>query len=406
MHRLTRCALRGGLGVLGGFLLVIGAGGLAYANHFPPEMVSMTKHNLSANPNILFGTSTNGSSEVCVYCHTPHGASLAQPLNTGFPPLWNRRVNVSSSYQTYASAGSPNFDAASTGGAASLSSAGIKGVSLACLSCHDGTIAFDALVNLQGSGGYQASNIANSGPSSPADHALADSLFGAFGGPAVDPSTHAFKAGTRGNNTTGNPFGGALFNNVTLDASGANGTAPFPNLTTDLKDDHPISFQIPCDTPLSSTDETLCADPQFAEMVYGSQADSFYGGTSNLLYLKRANLAGPSINGALPQDKRDRIRAYPSGGATLVSGSDQGAFIECASCHNPHTPRTLFLRMPSNVDLNGNFVDTGAAAVGLAGGFNVAQAPNAGPQSLGPSATYWSHAPNQGSAICLSCHQK
>ncbi len=30
------------------------------------------------------------------------------------------------------------------------------GVSLACLSCHDGTIAFDALRNLPGSGGYDS----------------------------------------------------------------------------------------------------------------------------------------------------------------------------------------------------------------------------------------------------------
>jgi cytochrome c553 len=368
------------MGVVGGLLLW---GSQVYAAPYPAELVSMTKHNLSANLNIAFGSTTNGSSEVCVYCHTPHGASTIQALNTGFPPLWNRRVNTYSAYTTYADANSPHFDSADTG-TRPLSTFGIKGVSLACLSCHDGTIAFDALVNLQGSGGYQEANATIAGAGG--DHALADTLFGGFTGEAVDSTDHFFKTGTRANDTTGNPFGGSLFSNDTLDASGSNGTMPFPNLDVDLQDDHPISFEIPT------------TDPQFDEMIDGSVTDA----TSNLLYLKRSS-AGPSTTfGALPDDKRDRIRAYPSAGETLVSGTAAGAYIECASCHNPHTPRTLFLRLPSNVDSTGDFVDGSSTATGLPTGGLLVSAPT----TLGGSATYWSHAPNQGSAICLSCHAK
>jgi len=400
MQRLTRYALRGGLAVVGGFLLVVGLGGSAYANHYPPEMVSMTKHNLSANPNIAFGPAINGSSEVCVFCHTPHGFTTGPGLSTGFPPLWNRRINVTTSYTTYADASSPHFDAANTGGAP-LSTAGIKGVSLACLSCHDGTIAFDALINLQGSGGYQANNKNIEGPGG--DTTLA-AAFGGFTGEAVDAATHTFKAGDRPTQASGNPFGGALFSNDTL-VVGTGGAAPFPNLTTNLTDDHPISFMIPCDTPGggNNTNQATCADPQFAEVVNGSVSDADFGGSGNLLYLKRAN--GASTNGVVPQDKRDRIRAYPSdpAGGSVQSGHNTNAYIECASCHNPHTPRTLFLRLPSNVDNTGAFVDpTQGGATGLTGGYNTAVAPS----SLGVTATYWTHAPNQASAICLSCHQK
>jgi len=105
-----------------------------------------TKHNLST----VAGTGANrtagaqeiyvtaGTNEVCVFCHTPHGADTSVAA-----PLWNRRVANTTTYQMYTS---PTLD--------SSPDANNMGVSLACLSCHDGTIAFDALRNLPGSGGY------------------------------------------------------------------------------------------------------------------------------------------------------------------------------------------------------------------------------------------------------------
>jgi cytochrome c553 len=292
-------------------------------------------------------------------------------LNTGFPPLWNRKINTNNNYTTYDAAGSPHFEATSS----SSLNGQVKGVSLACLSCHDGTIAFDALINLQGSGGYVLAN-ASQGVG-PGDHALADTLFGMFSGEAVDPD-HTFREGDRANDPAGFPFGGSVFDNDTLEGSG--GAAPFPNLTQDLRDDHPISFQIP-----SAAD-----DPQFSEMIAASVAD----GNGKLLYLARA--VGTS---RYPADKRDRLRAYTSIGGVVASGSTTNAYIECASCHNPHTPRTLFLRLPSGVDDAGAFNSAGTA---LRSGGGDEQAPAA----VGLSATYWSHAPNQASAICISCHQK
>jgi len=374
MQRLTQCTVQGMIGVLGGVLLWIGMGGSAYADHFPAELVSMTKHNLSANTNIGFGSALAGSSEVCVYCHTPHGAGYSTMLSRGMAPLWNRKINTGTAYTTYASLNSPHFEDNSA--TTMTAGGGIKGVSLACLSCHDGTIAFDALINLQGSGGFQASNRNNQG-AGPGQHDIADALFGGFTGTNVDAVNHTF-TNTERSGFSGNPFGGALYSNDTLAGTGS---TPFPNLQTDLSDDHPISFEIPT------------TDPQFDQMVNGSQADP----NGHMLYLKRDT--GGGNTGILPEDKRDRIRAYPSqGAATLVSGSASGAYIECASCHNPHTPRTLFLRLPSNVAAGGAF--SSAPGAGLPSGGGSDMAPVAG------IPTFWSHAPNQGSAICLSCHQK
>lgn len=105
-----------------------------------------TKHNLSTKA----GTGSNrvingqeiylnsGTAEVCVFCHTPHGADT-----TVNAPLWNRGINTSGGYQMYSS---PTLDA--------TIDVQPTGVSLACLSCHDGTIASDALRNLPGPGGY------------------------------------------------------------------------------------------------------------------------------------------------------------------------------------------------------------------------------------------------------------
>ncbi len=67
--------------------------------------------------------------EVCVYCHTPHNATTAVSA-----PLWNRSAPTGP-YTMYSS---PTIDM--------TIAASPQGVSLACLSCHDGTVALDAVV--------------------------------------------------------------------------------------------------------------------------------------------------------------------------------------------------------------------------------------------------------------------
>ncbi len=96
-------------------MAVLAIGGPAYAG-----TIVGTEHDL-----------TNGAGgEVCVYCHTPHNANTAVTA-----PLWNRNVSTA----TYTMYSSPTLDM-------TIASAP-QGVSLACLSCHDGTIAVDQYLN-------------------------------------------------------------------------------------------------------------------------------------------------------------------------------------------------------------------------------------------------------------------
>ncbi|MEW6715472.1 MAG: cytochrome c3 family protein [Nitrospirota bacterium] len=97
----------------------------AYADN-----VSNTDHNLvdTANP-----YDTSSTDEVCVFCHTPHGG-------TTDAPLWNRNYTPGA-FTMY---DSPTLDMAIAGTPES--------VSAACLSCHDGTTAFDSLINEPGAG--------------------------------------------------------------------------------------------------------------------------------------------------------------------------------------------------------------------------------------------------------------
>ncbi|MEW6324905.1 MAG: hypothetical protein AB1515_05915, partial [Nitrospirota bacterium] len=109
-----------------------------------------TKHNLSSTPSTaprdVFTTAT---SEICVFCHTPHGAAV-ETLSLG-APLWNRRLSTAS-YQLYDNTWSFSFEAPLNAGAPT-------GFSRLCLSCHDGTIALGSVINAPGSGGYKTNCI-------------------------------------------------------------------------------------------------------------------------------------------------------------------------------------------------------------------------------------------------------
>jgi predicted CXXCH cytochrome family protein len=116
-----------------------------------------------------------GTNEICQPCHTPHNASIELPV-----VLWNHEVTAA----TYTLYTSPTMDA-TTGQP--------DGVSRACLSCHDGTVALDSF------GGSTGTNFiggdANFGTDLSNDHpvsfAYTDALAGIDGGlhpPTTEPS--------------------------------------------------------------------------------------------------------------------------------------------------------------------------------------------------------------------------
>jgi len=110
--------------------------------------ISGSKHDLGSGGSSQLGANMT-TDEICVFCHTPHGSDT-----TAAVPLWNKSL-PGTAYTTYASLGSTTI-------AGEIMSVG--SVSVACLSCHDGTQAMDVMINKPGSGGYNAAGSELVGP--------------------------------------------------------------------------------------------------------------------------------------------------------------------------------------------------------------------------------------------------
>jgi mono/diheme cytochrome c family protein len=109
--------------------------------------VGNTRHNLTQRQvsgggpaGVLMDPYRNDYQEVCVYCHTPHGAN-----RTVAAPLWNRTMKTTT-YQTYDLLGTSSLTQP-------VSQPGLN--SLTCLSCHDGQTAVDSIINMPGAGRYE-----------------------------------------------------------------------------------------------------------------------------------------------------------------------------------------------------------------------------------------------------------
>jgi hypothetical protein len=130
----------GRVGVVLSALVIILGGGGTQAGSLPADRVSdvvNTKHNLSAQSSLATrNVKASSEDEICVFCHTPHGANLEQG------PLWNRNLS-SATYNTY---NSGSLDATLEGVPLDQP----NGISKLCLSCHDGTIAIGSVRVLNG----------------------------------------------------------------------------------------------------------------------------------------------------------------------------------------------------------------------------------------------------------------
>ncbi|HJV54085.1 MAG TPA: cytochrome c3 family protein [Noviherbaspirillum sp.] len=266
--------------------------------------IANTKHNLTgalggaAARNNSF-TPTSGNGEICVFCHTPHGSDTSAAV-----PLWNRKLGTPTDYTTYNSLGTSSLDGAT---------APVGSVSLACLSCHDGTQAMNVMINKPGSGGYN-----------PAGSALAGSW-----GTSTNVDANGKLAGT---------------NLITL-------------ISTDLTNDHPIGIQYAGGPKAGTVPAPGAADYSYTNDLF---RDADFKAASG------AVLNGNSVwwvdTEATPNGTREKsdMQLYTRTGAAAVNGSGvqlkdgnnnpivlAGAqpFVECASCHDPHTENVTFLRM-------------------------------------------------------------
>jgi len=97
---------------------------------------NLAAQTLSGGPHDLTGVSidTQVPTDLCRYCHTPHNA--VDPAVAGVSQLWDRTAPATTTFEIYDSTTMVN------------NAVQPEGVSLACLSCHDGATAFDSLTGL------------------------------------------------------------------------------------------------------------------------------------------------------------------------------------------------------------------------------------------------------------------
>ncbi len=278
---------------------VLSAASALAMNAASASSIANTPHNLGTGNNFTKTPSGNtpanhsaNTAEICVFCHTPHGGD-----NGAAVPIWNRKLGINGqgasgaglAYTRYSSLGTTTFDAAE---------APIGSVSIACLSCHDGTQAIDNVMNLPGSGGY---NFATG------------SQIGSFVG-----------GDTNGTGKLGDP------------------AKIVQNLTTDLSNDHPVSMQyggggVSVGTPAPAKTN----DPDF--FVPANVAAPSTSTLQKLWYVE--SKSGIGAGGLVPgaRDREDVI-LY-----TRNELSGLQPFVECGSCHDPHNSENqTFLRISNS----------------------------------------------------------
>ena len=257
--------------------LCVGLGFAAAARAQAPVSIVNSKHNLSiSSPGTVHATT---ESDVCIFCHTPHGAATAGPL-------WNHQLSTAV-YKPYSSptlkavVGQPN------------------GSSRLCLSCHDGTVAL-GLVRSR-AGGILMNNfrmpagINNVGTDLSGDHPVSftyDTSLVAAQGSLRDPS--------------------ALPPEVTLDRNGQ-------LQCTSCHDPH--NDQYGNFLVMDNTGSKLCISCH----VMSAWAASTHAVSSKLV---------PTALATQLASKKSGVQSR------AAAAADSVAHTACASCHVPHTAGT------------------------------------------------------------------
>lgn len=288
--------MRANLKALAGIAAIAGVGLISVLGNQPTQAgIAESVHNLGvtgAGPSANGGNRNqySGTAEICVFCHTPHGGDSSAAI-----PLWNRKLNNPAVYQTYDQLGTSTFDA---------QVADVGSVSIGCLSCHDGSIALDNLINEPGSGADNAGF--NAGKWSGDDQ----------------------QSGGIGDNPNGAFIASGLVQ----------------NLGQDLTNDHPVGMQfagggISASRPKLAQGETT--DPDFAPVEFKVKDGRYLWWVEN--DWRTSGGDGERTKQDVLLYTRDANNGYPG-------QSEQEPFVECASCHDPHeTVNPTFLRI-SNTD--------------------------------------------------------
>jgi len=253
-----------------GFKLLVLAVLLACAQQVGAGIFN-TKHNLGS-AGVNAASNFSGTSEICVFCHTPHGADASAAV-----PLWNRHLDPSG-FETYDQLGTTTLDAAIEN---------IGSVSIACLSCHDGTQAMDSMINEPGSG---------------------DKNFA---------------------------FSNGIWSGQAAAVNGRIGPVTvITNLGKDLTNDHPIGVQFAGGGYSVSNPSGPGVDRDF------NPAETAINGVTRVWWVNTLNEGGTSAF-----EKTD-MKLYTRVGTKGVFAGEPQPYVECASCHDPHVDyNPTFLRI-------------------------------------------------------------
>jgi len=337
--------------------------------------IANTRHNLTMSYSgfaFRMEPYRNDYFEVCVYCHTPHGAN-----QTAAAPLWNRTVSQRSYtlYNQVTALGRP------------MTQPGPN--SLTCLSCHDGATAIDSIINMPTQlvgafrAGYdarqestvnfeflnqwQGNKLQSEGKSASAGAHSALNNFGEGQGPCV--TCHTPSAQGDGSAGLGPDFelfviGGNFRRDLVRNEDGTVFRDPDGNpivgagsVSADegfLGDDHPIGVRYPTE--------------------FGPGVDY------NEPTVQTAKISFFDLNGNNHADPNE-VRLYETG---------DGYEVECASCHDPH-----------GVPLSGSSVVSDAAGSGT---LLIPSFLRVGQRVSKVTGTRVSA--NAGSELCLTCHVK
>jgi len=257
--------------------IAIGVAGVAASLMAASAMAGIqgSKHDLTVTTGTNNNHVTGGTQEICVFCHTPHGSNT-----TAVVPLWNRNMPDPAIYTTYDALGTSTLDGTVMQ---------VGSVSLACLSCHDGTQSMDSVINAPGSGGY---------------------------------------------NPAGARIPGTTWTGTTVNAAGEL-QAGITLIGTDLRNDHPVGIQyagggISHSAP--NPGPTAFGDPDFRDVLH-TQINS-------------VDYWWVDVNSDSNRTRQDII-LYTRDNTAGTIGNEP--FVECASCHDPHEDAYgTFLRMSND----------------------------------------------------------
>ena len=241
-----------------------------------------------------------GTGEICVFCHTPQGSET----QVAATPLWDRTQSPLSEYKAFSSIGSATAQATGS-------------ISMACLSCHDGTqapnVVINTPVNYSDMGIYPKNPDAqyDNGRQYLRDHHPVGMLYGGGGQSEKQPDAPVDALTT--------------FNNVEYDVIAVRKLTSPANATSR---DFPFQDLVP-----GQNQPGLFSKQDF------NVAEHSGSGSGTVWWLETRGTG----KGRQKADFYLYTRTDTVDGVTI-----NRPYVECASCHDPHSTNPTFLRIPNS----------------------------------------------------------